>query len=811
VDAFSRDLRHAVRQLVRNPGFALVAVLTMGVGIGATTAIFSAAYSVLLRPLPYSDPERLVAVWTSPQGDTTSKMTVPFADFESWQRSARSFSNLAAASWFRDDTVLSGLDAPRSLLGVAATSDFFRVLGIHALLGRTFDDGDLARGCAVVIAHRFWQTIGSDPRIVGATLRLSDQVCTVLGVMPASFVFYPEPTDLWILITPSGVVANEVRQSGVMVIGRLALGVDAGSATAELRGLSASNAASRPLTTANMLPLVNDLRQEFTSLAGRNLRLTLLVLLGAVACLFAIACMNVVNLLLGRATVRRAEFAIRLAIGGSRSRLMSQVVIESVVLSIAGAAIGAALAAAATRTFVVFHPVQLPPGADVRLNLPVLMFTVVSAVLAGVACGIVPAWRFSDPFIGIGHEVHDRALVRGKRQLLVRSLVVAQSALSVVLLVAAVLLMQSVSKSGSDPVGFEPAGLFSYRVVLPLATYSDPGQRAGFYRRLIDGLSADPAIRNVAISTSLPPRSDSAVGVLEREGLSPPDPRNSVFDVSQQAVSERYFDVMEVPLRQGRAFTERDDRNAEPVCIVNETLARKYFGSDDPIGRRIRFASPAPANAWLTIVGVVGDEKRADLRQELGWVAVPVMYRPLGQRVVPSVQLLMRPRGNLDARRVDRVVHGIDSGVLLGVGVPVASSIAEYFRFPQFRAGLLTVFASVALFLAVVGLYALLAQMVAHRKRDIGVRMALGASPSMMIREVMSDGLVLAGIGLVAGLLLLIPTNGLLKGLLYGVTAHDTATLVGVVTTLVLAALGASYIPAWRAARVDPVTALRSE
>ena len=803
------DLRLACRLLRRHITLTVTVAATLALGIGATTAIFSVVYAVVLRPLPYEDSGRLVAVWTRPESETTGKMTVRFADFEQWRREAHTFSGLAGWAWFGGGTVLSDRGAPRSLLGVAATAQLFTVLGAHAAVGRTFYDGDLSDGCAVVLAHHLWESLGRNPRIVGTPLRLNDRPCTVVGVMPASFVFFPEPTDLWSLITPTSDIGRN-PQAGVGVVGRLAPGVTTAQAASELRGLAASSETDLAPGVPRMVPIANDLQEEFTWMAGPNLRATLFVLLAAVGCLLAIACMNAANLLLGRAMLRRREVAVRTAIGCSRSRLWRQLTAEGLLLGVIAAGGGAALGAAAIRVLRAVNPVQLPPGTDLAVNAPMFAFTAIVGVLVGIIAGALPAWRVSDIAPAAALIEGGRSVPATGRQALARSLVVAQAALSIVLLAGALLLMQSVATFGTTSLGFEPDGLVSYGVIPPAAKYRDADARARVYRRLLEAFGSN-AGGAVALSTGVPPRTEGAVGVIEREGSVPADPRRSVLDVAQQSISGSYFDVMRVALRRGRTFVTGDTADAPPVCIVNDALARRYFGSDDPLGRRIRFAGVETANPWLTIVGVVGNEKRTDPGREFGWLSQPLVYRPIAQRAAPAVRLVVRSRGALDAARIDALARGVESELVIGAGAPVDKTIADYFRFPQFRAGVLTVFAGIALFLVVVGLYGVLAQAVAQRTRDIGIRMALGARQATVVGDVLREGVLLASLGVGGGLLLIVPAKELISGLLYDIGITNITALAGAAATLVIAALAASYVPARRAAQVDPIAALRAE
>jgi putative ABC transport system permease protein len=488
------------------------------------------------------------------------------------------------------------------------------------------------------------------------------------------------------------------------------------------------------------------------------------------------------------------------------------------VLSLSGAFGGVLLTLGAVRYFRAITPVQLPPGAEVTVNGWVLSFTMAVGVVAGIVSGILPAWRASGVPLGNVSSSGGRAVGVPGRQQFTRTLIAAQATLSVMLLIGAGSLIQTVLRFASAPLGFDPTNVFAQSVVPPSAAFAQPDARARLYQRVVDAFDAQPALGDVALSSALPPRGEGAIAVLEREGHAPPDPQHAVFDVAQQSISIKYFEVMRVPLRRGRTFERQDSREATPVCIVNEALVRKYFHTEDPIGQRIRFAGPvggsrgtAPPNRWLTIVGVAADERRTDTRQELGWVTTPLVYSAITQRALPATQLLVRPRGAFEADAVRRVILAADAGTVVGTAQPLTAVIGDYFRYPRFRAGLLALFATMSLGLAAVGLYALLAQAVSQRTGDIGVRLALGASRGSVLARTLSEGMGLVTAGIAVGVLLAIPLKSVLAGLLYDVSPTDVATLAPVIALLLAAGVSACYFPARRASRIDPIVALRSE
>jgi predicted permease len=807
----AHDLRAGLRMFVKIPGFTATVVLALALGIGANTAIFSIIHAVLLRPLPYRDPEQLVAIWQSSVQEKGSKLFASYRDFENWRDNSRSLAQLGGVTWATEGQVLTGHGPPRNVLAIPATVGLFSLLGVEPSLGRVFQDEDLSRGCTVVLAHRFWQSVlGAQPGVVGQSLQLDAQSCTVLGVMPPGFVFYPEPTQLWTLITPNSAMARNPDRSGIGAFGRLKPGVSKESAESELR-LLARQIDDGTRYGAKMEPAVYPLQQEFTWMAGRNLRLSLVVLFAAVSMVLLIACVNVANLLLGRSLVRQREVTIRAALGSSRGRLFRQLLTESLLLSFAAAAIGTLLAVAAVRYFRATNPVPLPPGNSVSIDVPVLVFTVALAILTAVLFGSLPAWRTSRVDLTAALKAGGRHFSGTRKHRLAKVLITAEVVLSIVLLAGAGLLIQSVARLTAAPVGFQTARLVMLPINPPPREYAKPEQRMELYQRILDNARSLPALQDAALSTAVPLRGSRGINVLEIEGRPAPTPQTARHDIAQQAISGTYVRLMGIPLLSGRDFDGRDSQQAGKAAIVNQALARKYFPGENPIGKRIRiFGEP---DVWSTIVGLIDDEKRSTVYQEMGWVDSPIVYRPLAQQAPSSANLLIRTKADQVAigAAVQQSILKSDPSVLVGKPETVEHLIYEYLKYPRFRAILLGAFAAMALLLAAVGLYGVLSQLVAQRTQEIGLRMALGAQKRDVLAMIVKEGMLLTSLGIGLGLLLTSFLTRFVGSLLYGVAPHDPQTLCAVSIVLLTAAFLATYLPARRAATIDPMEALRYE
>jgi len=510
IESFVQDVRYGLRMLAKNPGFTAVAVITLALGIGANTAVFSIVDAVLLRPLPYKDPHRLVVVWQAQPGRFGSSESFDsFRDFEEWRHSSRSFEQIEALTWARAGANLTWRGKPQRVLLIPATEGIFSLLGVAAAQGRTFEPEDLRAGCTLVLAHRFWQDrLGAAPDIVGGSLPLDGTACTVVGVMPEGFDFYPKQTDLWSLITPESEFRRKPFYSVVGVFGRLNAGVDRATAQAELAVLHRQIVRQSPAGSwvGQFVPVVYDLQSQFTWLAGRNLQRGLLVLFAAVVLVLLIACTNVANLMLGRAVEREKELAIRAALGSGRGRLIRQLLTESLLVSTVGTAVGGLVALAVIRYFQATNPVELPPGNAVTLNLRVLAFTALLAIFTGLLFGFVPAWRASRRDIEDVLKQTGRVATKGAMSHRARGLlVVAEVSLSLVLLAVAGLLIKSIARLSSVSLGFNPDHLLTAGINLLPSGYPDARRHVAFYNRLVSKLSELPGVEGAALSSWLPP------------------------------------------------------------------------------------------------------------------------------------------------------------------------------------------------------------------------------------------------------------------------------------------------------------------
>jgi putative ABC transport system permease protein len=810
-----QDIGYALRIFRRAPAFTAIVILTLALGIGANTTIFSIVQAVLLRPLPFRDSSRLVVIWERVIHEKRlARVPDPFRDFGLYGKTNRSFETIAAASPAAPGRILTGFGKAQPALVIPATLDFFSVLGVPPELGRTFSADDLTRGCSVVLEHRFWQNaLNGDRGILGKNLRMEDLECTVLGVMPASFSFYPETTAMWSLLTPNNPIARDPDRNGVGIFARLRPGITLEAAEDEVRQLH-RNAHANDRHSGLVEPVLYPLHDEFTNLTGRDLKLSIIVLFAAVSVVLLIACVNVANLLLGRSIARQKELAVRAALGSGRARLLRQLLTESLLLSVAAAILGICLAALAVHYFRVVNPIDLPPGEKVELNLPVLAFTAMLALLTSVIFGFVPAWKATRIDLNEMLKAGGRSSsTDSRRQWFGKGLVVIEVTMSLLLLVGAGLLIQSVASFSTVPLGFSADRLVTMFLSMPRTTYAKPETRVRFFESLLTSISSVPEVQAAAISTAPPLQGASAGAALSVMGRPDGAPGAMLHDIAQLGVSAGYFQTMGIQLIGGRTFDARDQLGTQPVVVVNQSLVRRYFKNVDPLGQQIRFYGlPEAVNPWLSIVGISGDEKRSTLT-EMAWLNPPTVYLPVGQRPPGGGQLILRmaaPQARIGAAVQERI-SAIDPSIPITNIDTVQHLLSKSLAYPQFRAILLGVFAALALLLAVVGLYGVISQLVAQRTHEIGVRMALGAQQGDVLRMVVTEGLALAVMGVGLGLIAAGWLSKFIASLLFGVSATDVTTMAFGSAVLIGAALVASYIPARRATRVDPLIALRYE
>jgi putative ABC transport system permease protein len=807
-----QDLRFASRLLRKKPAFTAIAAITLALGIGASTAVFSIVEAVLLRPLPYRDPGRLVAIWDSGTRERRlSKVFGPYTDYEEWSRHARSFESIAALTWGWDPSrIMTGRGAAKELLAIPASATFFDTLGVSAALGRTFTSADERHGCTIVLAHSFWTTdLGSDSAIVGHSLNLDQRACTVAGVMPPGFSFYPPETNLWMLLGPDFQPPREKMTVGIFA--RLKPGVRREQAQSEIVALS--RAAHPSGFWHDFEPRVYDLHGEFTFLASRTLRLTLIVAFCAVLLVLAIAALNVANLLLARLAERQRELAVRAALGSGRARLVRQVLTESLLLSAIGTLGGIAIAFGAVRYFRHAAPITLTVGSDVRIDLPVLIFTILAALATTLAFGLLPALSISRSDLFERLKAAGRGALNGAlRRRAAGTMVALEMGLSFLLLIGAGLLLASALRMGSEPLGFNPHRLFETHTMLPMPRYRDAARREQYYDALLDGLRRMPGVAGAALTSALPPNLGNAASeAIELQGSSVAE-SFELHDVGVNSASPGFFSVLGMPLLEGRAFAATDQGTSEPVVIINQALQREYFPRGNPLGRRIRLA-PGSATPWMTIVGVVGDLKHTELMNEMGWAETPILYQPVSQTAPQGFEIAIRARavGPAFEHRIQEQIAALDASVPINPVEPVNADISKTLAYPRFRAMVLGFFSLTALLLSAVGLNGVLSQIVAQRIPEFGIRKAMGAQQRDLLLLVARQGGIPVALGMAGGIGCALLFSWLLRALLYGVDAADPKVIALVAALFLGIAATAIALPARRAALVDPMAALRDE
>jgi predicted permease len=811
LETLIQDLRFGLRQLRRNPGFTAVAIITLALGIGATTAIFSVVSAVVLRPLPFPAPHQLVEVLPSGTGRNINRMAASYPDFLDWRKQNGVFTDMAAYTW----TVfaLIGHGGADSITGTAATPSLFSILRVSPLLGRTFTwhEESAQASPVAMISERLWRRrFAADPALIGKTIDLNKRAFTVVGVLPSSFhfPFLSIRSDIWVPITkdPTFGYMSSVRADPYLrVIARLKPRVSVLAAQAQMGIILARLPRAYPKADAGWRISLAPLRGKL--IAG--LQEPMLVLLGAVLFVVLIACANVANLLLARATTRQKELAVRAALGASRRRLIRQVLSESVVLSLVGGGLGLLLAFASMGALVSLVPIDVPRIHSIRIDGWVLTFTIVLALIAGILAGLAPAFYRPQTALSEALKEGARGSGAGPRRRVRGFLVICEVALAMVLLAGAGLLIRSfIGLDRVDP-GFDPHHVFEAGISLPPAAYKGPAQWGSFRNQLLGRVRSLPGVKG-ASATLLPPLSGNAIPLqLTIQGRAPRSPGN-LPSADYSDVGADYFRVMKIPLLRGRLFTRDDTSLSRPVAIINEAMAQRYFPGQDPIGHGIVIHYFGPLGRTVRdIVGIVGDVKV----QSLGEAPAPLVYTPLAQAPVPIMFMLIRTVGSPShlADVVRAQVRQIDPTLPLSNVTTAARQLRRTLAEPQFHTSLLGTFAGLALILAMVGIYGVISYSVSQRTHEIGVRMALGAQRGDVLKLVVGQGIALALIGVAIGIAAALGLTRFLGSMLYGVKPTDPPTFVAASLMLMGVALLACYIPARRATKVDPMTALRYE
>jgi predicted permease len=799
-----RDVRYAIRSLKRNRGFAIVALLTLALGIGANTVIFSIVNAVLIRPLPYPDADRLVMVFETTPGENSLEEAVSPANYLDWKSENSVFERMAA---YRESNFnITGGDKPERVEGAIASEELFPLLGVKPQLGQIFREGDRASNVGnVLISHAFWALhFGSDPNVVGQKLVVDGRPLSVIGVMPRGFSF-PAGVELW--TTPTfavpehplrpGVDPSSVRGSHYLdVVARLRSGITLQQGRVEMDTVGRRLASTYPSTNQNNGVNLVQLREE----AVGNVRPMLLLLFGAVGFVLLIACANVANLVMARTAGRRKEIAIREALGASRGRIACQLLTESVVLSAAGGTAGLLVALWGMGPLVSLLPPGLHGATDIRIDRGVLEFTVLLSLMTGVLFGLLPAYQ-------AGREDVNASLKEGGRSSAGASnrtrgaLVIAEISLALVLLVGAGLLIKSFIRLQSVDPGFSTSNLMSMRVNLPNAKYRVASEQSRFFHQVLERVRARGEVEAAGAVSRLPLTPGNSSRSLTLEGRAPTENPEADYRV----ISGGYFHTMGIPLQRGRDFSDHDDAAAPGVAIINLLAARQIWPGEDPIGKRFQLDDPE----WFEVVGIVGDIRHFGLDTE----SKPEIYLPYLKKPWPFMSIVARGRnGEAGLAGVMReAVWAVDKDQPVSSLDTIENLLSRSLTGRRFNLLLLGAFAGIAITLAAIGTYGVIAYSVAQRRQEIGIRMALGASRANVIKMVVVRGLSLAVAGVSIGLASSFALTRFMDSMLYEVTATDPLVFFGVSILLILVAALASYVPAITATRVDPMIALRAE
>ncbi|HYY56850.1 MAG TPA: ABC transporter permease [Pyrinomonadaceae bacterium] len=798
-----RDIHYALRLLWKRPGFTVIAVITLALGIGANTSIFSVVNAVLLAPLPYEEPERLVVLWESQVIANQNQMPVALANFEDWKEQNQVFEQLAAS---RNVALnLTHLGETERVTGARVSSNLYSLLRVKPFLGRAFSEAEGKPGAAPValISHGLWQRrYGSDPQLVGRSLQIDGNAYTVIGVLPPGLSYPAADTDL---VIPLVAQTREMARANhfVRVLGRLRPGVSLGEARAEMETISARLEQQYPDTNTGwrvqLVPL-------YEQLVGKA-RPALLILLGTVGCVLLIACANVANLLLARAAGRRMELAVRTALGASRWQLIRQLLTESILLSLFAGLCGILLASWGVPLLARLSSGTIPRVEEIGINYRVLGFTLLISLLTGVVFGILPALQSSSRKLTDSLREGRRGSTGGllhKRVL--NMLVISEVTLALVLLMGAGLMIRSFLSVSKVSPGFDPKGVLSLGIGISPIKYPELQQQAGFYQELLAKLETQPGLVSVAGVSRLPVVG-GATTTFTIQGI--PVASGHEPDADFRVVSPRYFQTMGIPFLKGRDFTTRDAKDAPDVVVINKVLAERFWPNEEPLGKHIQLS--AEQTRWREIVGVVGNEKLSALDTEIA----PAVYIPLPQNSFPnairSIFLVARAQGEpmALAQGIQNELRSMDKDQALFQVRPLEEVISNSLSQRRFNTLLLVIFAALAGLLAAIGIYGVMAYSVTQRTHEIGVRMALGAQSTDVLKMILGQGIRLTLIGVVAGLVAAFALTRVLSSLLYGVSATDPVTFLGIPLLLTAVALLASYLPARRATKVDPMIALR--
>lgn len=794
------ELRYTLRVLRKTPVFTIAAVATLALGIGANAAIFSLVRVVLLQPLPYTDPDRLVMVWEDASEIGFPKNTPAPGNYNEWRAQNRSFSDMAATRAANASLTRDG--PPEQVLGRAVTANFFSVLGVRPALGRPFAAGEDTRGAnVVVISHALWQRrYGGDPAIIGRTLLMNDARYEVVGIAPPSFVFRDRDIDVWIPMQLSPQQVNTRHQHFLNVVARLRPGVTVQAADADMRAIARRLSAQYPDTNRQLGAVVVAVRDEVLG----DTRVELIALMGAALATVLIACANLASLLLSRSAARRGEFAVRLSIGATRLQLARQVVTESMCLSIGGGALGMLIPRVSGTVLDRLVPAGLQAPALSVLDWRLLVFSAALSIATGVMFSLAPAIQSARSSTAQALQQHARGAVGGSSRRLRDALVVLQVAATLVLLVAAGLMLRTLANLGAVRLGFRADHVLTMQVALPQPKYADVAKRRAFQNAVLNGVRQLPGVQRVAFGSTLPFQSIGNTNSFEIEGRPeiPGELRDALFRVG----SPEYLTALGAEATAGRLLDDRDGPEAPLAAVVNETLATRYLAAQSPLGHRLRVD---PNGSWFTIVGVVRDVLERGYEQD----DKPAIYVSTAQEPANPANLIVRVAGDplTYAPAVQRIIRNVDPDQPVRLVRAMTDIVGLAVADRRQQTTLLVAFGALAMLIAALGLYGLLAQSVAARRREIGLRMALGATSRRVMTMIMSRGLGLTAAGLVLGAVIASIATRAMATLFYGVDAGDPATFTAGVALLGVVGAAACAVPAMRAAGVDPMTVLRDQ
>jgi putative ABC transport system permease protein len=810
METLLQDLRYGARMLIKRPGFTVVAMIALALGIGANTAIFSVVNAVLLRPLAYKDPDRLVVVWSNNTREGNARYPVAAANFVDFKEQNHVFDTLAAYLSFTPNMTLAAATEPVQITQSSVSPDLFPLLGVEAALGRTFsaEEAQVGKDQVVILSHGLWQRqFGGDKNILGQTLTLDGVVYTIIGVMPKDFYFLYRNADLWIPLSfntrfnPNFTITN--RAGGALgLIGRLKPDVSIEQARAEMDAIAARLADQYPTVNSGIGVTLVTLDEQMTE----SVRTALLVLLAAVSFVLLVACANVATLLLARAASRQKEIAIRAALGAGRVRLIRQLLTEAVLLSALGGALGALLAIWGIDLILALSPSEIPRQNEIGIDASVLMFTLGLSVLTGVIFGLVPALQLSKSGLHEALKEGGRSSAGSTRQGVRNVLVISQVALTLVLLVGAGLLIRSFVRLLNVDPGFRTENLLVMNIAVPTSLRGAPPQKVAYYQELFERIEAIPGVESAGAVTRLPLTARGVTTKLSVEGHAVAPGEEP--DIEFRRASQDYFSALGVKLIDGRYFNAQDTAQNPGVVIVNQSAARRLWPDETAIDKRVR-TTQNPNAPWLTVVGVIGDVKHFGLDAD----ARPEIYISSEQAPPDSPFMVVRTtsdpmnvaasvRAQVGAMNKDQPVNTIQT-----MEEVLAASVAGR----RFNMLLLAMFAGLALLLAAVGIYGVISYSVTQRTQEIGIRMALGAQTRDVLGMVIAQAAKLALAGVAIGLIASFLLTRLMKSLLFNVSATDPVTFLAVSLLLVALAFAASYIPALRATKVDPMIALRYE